>query len=203
MHQFLEDSLAHHGYWVLFLWAFLEGEAGLIFAGFLAYRGYLSVGGVIVTAAAGSFLGDQFYFYLGRWQGRRLLGFFSRIARKFRGALGLIERYGTFVAFVSRFTYGFRIILPTMLGMSSFPAGMFLRLNLLSALTWSSIFALAGYLFGKSASLLVDDVSRSEEYLLVLLACLILFVWGVHYVVARRRRPARARLARMKRRRNG
>jgi membrane protein DedA with SNARE-associated domain len=64
--QLLKDYLEIHGYWVLFVGTFLEGEAILIMAGFLAFQGYLNVGGVIITAFAGSFLGDQFYFYLGR-----------------------------------------------------------------------------------------------------------------------------------------
>lgn len=45
MHQILKEYLTTHGYWVLFLWTFLEGEAGLILAGFFAFEGYLNLGG--------------------------------------------------------------------------------------------------------------------------------------------------------------
>jgi membrane protein DedA with SNARE-associated domain len=197
--QLLKDYLELHGYWVLFAWTFLEGEAGLILAGFLAYQGYLNITGVMLTAWCGAFLGDQFYFYLGRWQGKRLLRLFTVIARKFRKALRLIERYGTFVAFISRYTYGFRIILPIILGMTSFPGSRFLWLNLCSALLWAVIFSLAGYFFGKSASLFVDDVSRYELHLLLVLAGLISCMWLFHFVHARlRRKPARQRLRRMR-----
>ena len=198
MHEFLRDYLAVHGYWVLFVWTFLEGEAGLILAGFLAFEGYLSIGGVILTAFWGAFVGDQFYFYLGRWQGIRLLRAFTFVARKFRKALRLIEKYGTFVAFVSRYTYGFRIVLPIILGMTTFPAFKFCWLNILSALAWSIIFSLTGYLFGKGASLVVDDVRRYEHYLMAILAGLIAAFWLSHVIHAWwRRRPARARLRRM------
>ena len=128
---------------------------------------------MILTAFAGSFLGDQFYFYLGHWKGSWLLKKFSSIARKFRKAIKLIERYGTFVAFISRYTYGFRIILPIILGLTSFPGRKFAWLNLLSALSWSIIFSLAGYLFGKSAELFVEDDSRYEHHLLLILIGLI------------------------------
>lgn len=199
MHQFLRDYLELHGYWVLFLWTFLEGEAGLILAGFLAFEGYLNIFGVIVTALAGSFCGDQFYFYLGRWQGRRFLKVFTTLAKKFHKALKLIEKYGAFVAFVSRFTYGFRIILPVILGMTNIGALKFCGLNLLSALCWAIIFSLAGFLFGKSASLFVDDVSRYEPYLMLTLVGLICCMWISHFVHAWwQRRPARMRLNRMK-----
>ncbi|WP_298270957.1 DedA family protein [Geobacter sp.] len=198
-HLFRDYLENHHGYWVLFVWTFLEGEAGLILAGFLAYQGYLSLPAVIVTAAGGAFLGDQFYFYLGRWQGKWLLKAFTLIARKFRKALRLIERYGTFVAFVSRYTYGFRIILPIILGMSTFSAPRFLWLNVLSALAWALIFSMAGYIFGKSASLFVEDVGRYEIHLLAVLAGLIFSMWLLHLVHAQlRRKPARQRLKRMR-----
>lgn len=199
MQQILGEYLENYGYWVLFVWTFLEGEAGLILAGFLAYQGYLHIAGVIVTAMGGAFLGDQFYFYIGRWKGKWLLRVFTLIARKFRKALRLIEKYGTFVAFVSRYTYGFRIILPIILGMTTFPAARFLWLNFCSALIWAVVFSLAGYFFGKSASLFVEDVSRYEFHLLAVLGGLIFCMWLFHFVHARfRRRPARERLRRMR-----
>ena len=199
MSEFLREYLTIHGYWVLFLWTFMEGEAGLILAGFLAYQGYLNIFGVMFTAFWGAFFGDQFYFYLGRWQGVRLLRVFTLIARKFRKALRLIEKYGTFVAFISRYTYGFRIVLPIILGMTTFPGKKFGWLNILRAIAWSIIFSLTGYLFGKGASLVVDDVSRYEHILMVVLAGLIAIFWSSHFVQAWwKRRLARARLRRMK-----
>jgi membrane protein DedA with SNARE-associated domain len=188
-----------HGYWVLFLWTFLEGEAGLILAGFLAFQGYFSLWGVILVSFAGAFCGDQFYFYLGRWQGPLLLRFFTSVARKFRKALKLIEKYGAFVAFISRYTYGFRIVLPIILGMTSFPSLKFCWLNIMSAIIWAILFSSCGYLFGKSASLFVVDVSRYEHHLLIILVCLIGSIWMFHFVHARwRRRLARKRLKRIK-----
>lgn len=201
MQEFLGQYLTTYGYGVLFVWTFLEGEAGLILAGFLAFQGYLDIGGVMLTALGGAFAGDQFYFYLGRWKGPWLLKAFTLIARKFRKALRLIERYGTFVAFVSRYTYGFRIILPIILGMTTFPARRFLWLNLCSASLWAVVFSLAGYFFGKSASLFVEDVSRYESHLLAILAGLVFCMWLFHLIHARmRRRPARERLKRMRQR---
>jgi membrane protein DedA with SNARE-associated domain len=197
--QLLRDYLEIHGYWVLFIGTFLEGEAILIMAGFLAFQGYLHPVGVIMTAFAGSFLGDQFYFYLGRLQGKSLLRRFHYIARRFREALRLIEKYGAFVAFVSRFTYGFRIILPIILGITTLSSRTFLLINLTSAFAWAVIFSMAGYLFGKSASLFLKDVSKYEHYLLLALAGFIMTAWLLHAWHAwKLKKPARTRLARMR-----
>jgi membrane protein DedA with SNARE-associated domain len=197
--QLLRDYLELHGYWVLFIGTFLEGEAILIMAGFLAFQGYLSIGGVILTSFAGSFLGDQFYFYLGRTQGTSLMRRFHFIARRFRESLRLIGKYGAFVAFISRFTYGFRIILPIILGITNLSPRTFLLINFCSACVWAIIFSLAGYLFGKSASLFLEDAGKYEQYLLLALIGVIVTVWCFHLHHAwKTRTPARIRLQRMR-----
>ena len=182
MHQVLKECLEHYGYLFLFFWTFLEGEAGLILAGYYAYEGTLGLPGVMATALAGSFLGDQFYFYLGRWKGKRILGMFASMERKLRRAMELMEKYGSFVAFISRYTYGLRIVLPIILGMTNLSKKKFLILNLISASIWAIAFSLAGYLFGKSASLLVEDLDRYEPYILLCLLLLIGCMWMVHFL---------------------
>lgn len=183
MQEFFEKYLQVHGYWVLFIGTFLEGEAILVFAGFLAFQGYLDIYLVIMGALAGSFLGDQFYFHIGRRKGASLLRLFTSLSRKFNNALQLIERYGSLVAFISRYTYGFRILLPIVLGMTRFPSRRFLYLNLVSALSWSVVFAMCGYLFGKAAELFLEDVGRYEPYLLLVLAAIVCCIWLAHFAI--------------------
>lgn len=197
--QILKDYLELHGYWVLFLGTFLEGEAILLLAGFLAFQGYMSIFGVICTAWAGSFLGDQCYFYLGYYKGKGLLKRFHFIAKKFREALKLIKKYGNYVAFISRFTYGFRIVLPIILGITNLAPRTFLWINLVSALCWAVVFSMGGYLFGKSASLLLDNVSNYEHYIVLSLFGFIFVAWSAHaYHVWKLKKPARERLERMR-----
>lgn len=197
--QLLRDYLQQHGYWLLFVGTFLEGEAILVMAGFLAFQGYLDLRAVIMTAFAGSFLGDQFYFYLGYYKGKALLRRFRTLAKKLREALRLIEKYGKFVAFISRYTYGFRIILPIILGVTSIPPATFLWINFLSALSWALVISMAGYLFGKSASLFLEDVGAYEPYLMMGIMGLIMVAWLVHlYHVRQLKKPARDRLARIR-----
>lgn len=197
--QILQNYLDLYGYWFLFIGTFLEGEAILLIAGFLAFQGYMNIIGVICTAWVGSFLGDQCYFYLGYFKGRLLLKRFRSLAKKFREALKLIEKYGNFVAFTSRFTYGFRIILPMILGITNLPPRTFLCINLASALSWSILFSLMGYLFGKSASLLFDNISNYEHYFALILLGLIFTAWVAHLRhIWKLKKPARDRLARIR-----
>jgi membrane protein DedA with SNARE-associated domain len=199
MHQFFREYLEIYGYYFLFVGTFLEGEAVLILAGFFAFQGTFSLPGVIMTALAGSFFGDQCYFYLGRWRGKWLLGLFASMAKKFRRALRLIEKYGSLVAFVSRYTYGLRIVLPIILGMTNLSRKRFLLLNFLSASSWAILFSLAGYFFGKSASLFIEDLDRYEPYIVLVLLFIIGCFWFAHFLHVRwLGRHARNRLRRMR-----
>lgn len=199
VHQFFREYLEAYGYLFLFLGTFLEGEAVLILAGYFAFQGTLSLPGVVITALAGSFFGDQFYFFLGRWRGKWFLGLFASMAKKFRRALRLIEKYGSFVAFVSRYTYGLRIVLPIVLGMTNISRKRFLVLNFLSASSWAILFSLAGFVFGKSASLFIEDLDRYEPYIILVLLAVIGSFWLAHFVHVRwLGRHARYRLRRMR-----
>jgi membrane protein DedA with SNARE-associated domain len=86
--------------------------------------------------------------------------------------------------------------------MTHMKAMRFLWLNFVSALSWSIIFALAGFLFGKSASLIVEDVESYEPYIMLVLASIIAGIWIFHFFHARwLRRHGRKRLKRMKEKR--
>ena len=90
-------------------------------------------------------------------------------------------------------------MLPIILGITSLPPRTFMWINLLSALSWAIVFSLAGFLFGKSASLFLDDVSKYEHYLLLALMGLIMSAWLGHmYHAWNIKKPARMRLARIR-----
>ncbi len=197
--QFLREYLELHGYWVLCVGTFLEGETILLLAGFLAFQGYLNIYAVIGVAWLGSFCGDQCYFSLGRYQGRWLLRRFHFIARKSRYAIKMIEKYGNLVAFLSRFTYGFRIVLPIILGITTRAPRTFLMINLGSALVWAVLFSLGGYLFGKSASLFLVQAGNYEQHLILALCTVMGMVWCIHaYQVWKLKKPVRERLGRIR-----
>ena len=69
----LESFIQSYGYGALFLGTLLEGETALILAGLTAHMGLMKLPLVILVALLGSFLGDQFFFFLGRRKGAALL----------------------------------------------------------------------------------------------------------------------------------
>jgi membrane protein DedA with SNARE-associated domain len=178
--------ISSHGYWVLALGCLLEGETLLLLAGFAAYRGYLNPVAVVAIAAAAGFAGDQFFFWLGRRHGSRVLGRFPSVEHKSARVFRLIERYQAWVIVGVRFAYGLRIAGPIVIGTSNIPALRFVLFNAFGAIIWAILIAGIGYLFGEAAGALLGELHDIELYLLFGLLAAALLVMLVQHVRARR-----------------
>lgn len=158
----LEYVVIHFGYLAVLVGTFFEGEIILILGGFAAHRGYLDLPLVIAVAFLGSFLGDQFYFFLGRYRGRALLekhpDWNGRIGRFRR----LMDRFGTPFIIIFRFLYGLRTVAPLAIGLSDIPVIKFMVLNALSAAAWAVALGILGYIFGHAMEIVLDDVKKYE-----------------------------------------
>ena len=171
--------IEHYGYAALFVATILEGETVLILAGFAAYQGHMELHWVFLVAMLGGFLGDQFYFWMGKRHGGWVLSNFPKLIPAFERANVLIERYHELLIVGIRFMYGLRIVGPIALGMSSVPGWRFVRFNALGAMLWAILIGGVGYLFGKTVALFLNDMDRIEAVLLgvIVLAGVIVWSW--------------------------
>lgn len=176
----LQSLVETYGYWIVLAGSFLEGETILILAGFAAHRGYLSFTLVVMTAFAGSFLGDQLYFFLGRRYGPRLTGLRPTWQARTQKATALLERFQTPFILANRFLYGLRIAGPIAIGMSRVSASRFAVLNLVSALVWAVVIGAAGYLFGEAVERILMDIRKVEEILFAFLAIAGILGWAIY-----------------------
>ncbi len=156
-----------YGYPALAVGTVLEGETILIAAGFAAHRGYLNLFAVIGIAALCGFIGDQFFFWLGRLRGPAALKRWPAVARQSERVHRLIERYHASVIIGVRFAYGLRIAGPILIGMSPISGVRFALLNGFGAMLWAMLIAAVGWLFGQAAEALFDKVERIEGWLLL------------------------------------
>lgn len=158
----IEYIVIHFGYCAVLVGTFFEGEIILILGGFAAHRGYLSLPLVICAAFAGSLVGDQVYFFLGRYRGRAFLakhpGWSGRVTR----FNGLMKRFGTPFILIFRFLYGMRTVAPFAIGLSDVSTAKFVLLNALSAAVWAVVVGVLGYVFGHAMEVVLEDVKKYE-----------------------------------------
>lgn len=180
-----EQLLQQYGYVAVLIGTLLEGETILLIAGFAAHRGYLDPGGVIAVAAAGGFLGDQGFFWLGRLRGKRVIARLPRLQGHAQQVNALLERHHAWIIIGIRFMYGLRVAGPVLIGMSEVSALRFAALNLVGAVLWAGVIGGAGYLFGQALELVLGDVKRYELLALGVLVVVSIVAW----MVRRRRKP--------------
>jgi membrane protein DedA with SNARE-associated domain len=173
----LRTLIEMHGYWLLAADSLLEGETVLVLAGFAAHLGYLYLLAVLGIAALAGFLGDQFYFWLGRRHGPAVLARWPSIARRSDRIYRLIHRYPAAVVIGIRFVYGLRIAGPVVIGMSPISSYRFCWLNALGAVLWACLVAGIGWVFGQAAELALGEIRNYEMWLLLGLAAAGVIVW--------------------------
>jgi len=148
MEEALIRLLTEHGYPILFIWSMMEGEIGLVMAGLLAHTGHMNVGIAIFVAGIGGFVGDQFWFYIGRYNKKYTLNYFRTHRRKVALAHLLLKKHGWPIIFIQRYLYGLRTIIPMAIGTTRYDKRKFAFINLMSAFAWAAITILLTYFLG-------------------------------------------------------
>lgn len=147
-HLFLE-WLKEYGYIVLFAWSILEGEMGLVMAGIMSHTGDMNMFVAIIVGALGGFVGDQIYFYIGRYNKKYIHDKLRSQRRKFAIAHLLLKKYGWPLIFVQRYMYGMRTVIPMAIGITKYSARDFAFINLISAFFWASLTIIPAFYFGE------------------------------------------------------
>ncbi len=187
----LSELIASYGYLAILIGTFLEGETILILAGFAAHMGILELSWVIVYAFAGSFSGDQLYFYIGRRYGPRIIAKRLSWQENAEKVYKHLHRHQNLLILSFRFFYGLRNVTPFAVGAAHVSRLRFFLLNMIGAIVWAVVFAYAGYLFGEAFRLFLSDFKRYELYVLVALVFIAILVWLITLLRNRRRALAR------------
>ncbi len=184
----LEQLIAEYGYLAILIVTFIEGETIVILAGVAAHLGLLELHWVIVSAVAGSFSGDQLWYYIGRHWGPKV------IARRLSWQEGAqkvykhLHRHQYWLILTFRFYYGLRNVTPFVVGSAHIPRVRFFTLNLIGAIVWAIVFAYVGFGLGEAASqLFIEDFKRYGLYLLGGLLLVGFAIWLTTLILHRRK----------------
>jgi lysylphosphatidylglycerol synthetase-like protein (DUF2156 family)/membrane protein DedA with SNARE-associated domain len=165
--------LLKYGYLLLFAGVIVEGEAVVIAGSFLASRGYFNVGTVALVALAANTLSAQFYYTAARVRGRPW--FEGRFPEKsvYRKIINWVAARENWLLLVSRFLFGFRIVIPAACGALGMPVARFTAINILAGILWVVPTAFAGYYFGEKVTTLIHG---ARQYSMTAGAVVALFI---------------------------
>ncbi len=180
--KFLSPYFKNYGYYLVFLFTFLEnsaflglvapGETVIVIASFFAAQGHLEISYIILLAFFGAVFGDNVGYLIGRKGGRPLIdkfGYWLISPRKLKWAEKYFKIHGAITIFIARFTSFLRALAPLVAGISGMEYKKFLLYDFLGAVIWSIIIPLLGYFFGANWKLVKKIINRVGLGVIVLL----------------------------------
>ena len=201
-HHLVIQFIAHYGYVGLFA-ALMLGVIGLpvpdellmTFSGYLVSIGKLHFLLVVLVAALGSVFGMSVSFWIGHRFGMPLL-------EKYGGKIHLtperiqrtevwFERFGKFAVTIGYFIPGVRHFTSISAGISKWPYRTFMLYALPGGFVWAGTFTTVGYFVGEQWRQVTYVFHHYSILAVILFIGLALLVYGIRYLLLRRRVKAR------------
>ena len=158
----MESFLEEFGYLALMIGSFFEGETAILIASSLIHKGFFSATPTIIAGFAGSFISDWLYYLIGRANGKLFVDKRPKLKSRLDPINILFQKHRLPILLSYRFLYGFRVIIPIVIGMSGVKPSQFLFFSVASGLVWAATVSTAGYLAGRYFTI---ETSLFEENL--------------------------------------
>jgi len=168
-------------------------ELAPILAGIEIGRGDLPLVPALVVMAVGGWVATTLIYALGRWRGRWVRRRFPRADRTIKRLLRATRRRPWRAAFLVRWAFGLRVLLPLACGAAHVRPDVYLLGSAVSSVTWTIGYTFIGYWFGQAAVVLLERVREYDSVAAVAAVAIGLAVW---LVVRHRRRGAAQRAQR-------
>ena len=152
------EFLLRHGYWILFVFVFLE-QIGLpmpalpilLAAGALARGGQLDFASIVVVAMVSSLIADGIWYEVGRRRGAGVLRQLCRISLEpdscVRTTENLFDRFGSAALILAKFVPGFNTAAPPLAGIVGMGRARFVAFDLVGAFVWAAALMGLGFVF--------------------------------------------------------
>jgi len=140
------------------------GDAFLLFYGFSASTGNMSLVGVLLCAATGYVTGTSIAFVAATSLESRFFGSLSKWrivpANKLERVTKLVRSHGALILIPGKFLPGVRSLSPYAAGLSRMAFRRFVVYTIVGSILWCTLFTLAGYFFGESVHELLHAARR-------------------------------------------
>jgi len=188
----MEHWIAEYGYLAVLVGTFLEGETIVVLGGLAAHQRILDTEYVMLAAFAGSFLGDQVLYIVGRRWGPRVLTRVPSWRPRVEQALRILSRHQVVFILGFRFLYGLRAVSALAIGMAGVEPGRFLVLNMISAAIWAFSITALGYVAGEAVKAALGHL---HEHFYIAVAIVVgggalIWLWS-HWRQRQRRKAAK------------
>ena len=192
--QTLVDLIFDWGYLGIFLLMAVESsfipfpsEIVLIPAGYLAFKGDMSIASIMGSALAGSLVGAFINYYLALLIGRKILKKYGKYIFIKESALykmeSFFEKHGHVSIFTGRLIPGIRQLISIPAGLAKMNLVQFSLYTAFGAGIWALILTLLGYFIGENQELI--DRYLKEITMTLVFIMVIIILWYTSYQKSR------------------
>lgn len=186
----LETLINEYKYFALMVGTFFEGETAILLASSLIYKGFFSGPHTIVFAFAGSFISDWLYYLIGRLNGKIFIERRPKLQAKVFPITNFFQKNRVQILLTYRFLYGFRVIIPLVIGMSGIRPRVYFFYTIVSGLIWASTVSLLGYFVGRAFDVTAESIRENLPMILGGFACFgLLLGFTIQKVMAKNAQP--------------
>ena len=193
MAQILYSFLSYPHYLIyagIFLLMIFLGEELLLVVGALARFGFIDFWDAVFFALLGTFLGDIFWYQLGKRYGENFVSKYGRwffmTPQRFEKLKNLITKNGGLFIFISKFMYNLNHISLVAAGTIGFNFRKFLRFQIFISIGWVLAFISLGYFFAHNLAGLQHDVKVFTIVVVLVFGGFILIERFVEKLIERR-----------------
>ena len=193
---FIVDTVGNLGYFGIFVMMFLESsfipfpsEVVMIPAGYLAYKGEMSIVLAIFFGILGSLAGAIFNYFLAIKYGRSFLikygKFFFIDEKKMQKMENFFKTHGHISTFSGRLIPGIRQYISFPAGLAKMNLAEFAIFTTLGAGIWVIILTYLGYFLGDKEQLIKEYTHEAVIYILIILS-IILIIYSYFYKIKKK-----------------
>ncbi len=139
------STLQTWGYLAIAFFSFGGSMLIIVTAAVFAYLGHIDLFTALAISAFSNFLGDNFLFYLGRYQKKDITKYLQKHRRKLAITRVLMKKYGDLAIFIQKFIYGVKTLIPIVMGLSSYNFRRFIIFNFFASIIFVTTIGLTSY----------------------------------------------------------
>jgi len=158
------SSLETWGYLAIAFFSFGGSMFIVAAAAVFAYLGHINLTYALLVAIIFNFLGDNFLFYLGRYNKKEIQKYLKKHSRKLAITRLLMRKYGVLAIFIQKFIYGVKTLIPIVMALSKYDFKKFIFFNFFASIVFVLTVGLSAY-YSSDAIVAMFNYLKTKPYL--------------------------------------
>ncbi|MDD2400485.1 MAG: VTT domain-containing protein [Sulfurovum sp.] len=173
-------SLETWGYLAIAFFSFGGSLVVVAAAGVLSYLGKMDLTTALAVAAVSNFMGDNFLFYLGKYQKNQVRPYFAKHKRKIALATLIMRKYGIMAIFIQKFIYGIKTLVPLSMALAKYDFKKFVFFNVFASIVFVAVIGGGSYY---SSEAFIAFFDKLKEYPWMMPVILFTVIGGIWYMM--------------------